>query len=135
MTKMTINVRKKLLKLHHNRRRKRIADYVKQSVARFAKADKAKILISPELNSFLTVRISRKPVSFTIEVEKKEDRVDVMLPGAEKKQAAEGKKEKKEEKAAEKKAASDEKKPAPADEAAAIDAEKQSPIPGQKKQF
>lgn len=82
MAKMTINVRKRILKLHTSRRRQKVADYVKDSVARFAKADRSKIRLSPELNKFLVLRVSKAPKAFEVEVEKKADRVDVILPKA-----------------------------------------------------
>ena len=84
---MTINVRERLLRLHWNNRRMRIGGYVKQAVARFAKADIETIKIDPLLSQHLLAKIAKKPISFKVTVEKLEGRVNVKLPGAPKAQA------------------------------------------------
>ena len=52
-TTMTINLRKKLIRLHATRRRKRAAGLVMEAVARFSKADPDGIRLSKELNEFI----------------------------------------------------------------------------------
>jgi len=106
-TTMTINLRKKLLRLHAARRRKRAAGLVTEAVARFTKSNQDSIRLSRELNEFI-VRNSRgaSPLwsKLKISVEKTGDRTEVKMysekapaqaaqnsaKDAEKKQAANG---------------------------------------------
>ncbi len=80
---ITINIRKKLIRLHRNRRRKRISGIVREEAARLTKADPGSISISRQLNeallkgaqgpSFMLARV-------TVSVEKKGDGVELRIP-------------------------------------------------------
>ena len=91
-TTITLNLRKRLLKVHMPSRRKRISSYTKEAIARFAKADIEKIRFDSDLNRHLILRIARKPVKFKVTVEKLDNVVNVRLAGAKKPAAAEPKK-------------------------------------------
>jgi ribosomal protein L31E len=80
---MTINLRKRLLKLHSSRRRRRIAGMLKEDVAKFTKSDIENVRINNELNKMIernsggpTVLLSR----LKVEIIKSEDKVEVKLP-------------------------------------------------------
>lgn len=82
---MTINIRKRLLRLHTARRRKRAVGLVREAVARFAKADIDKIKINNELNEFLSKNASGASflwAKLKVNVEKGDDKVEVKLHGA-----------------------------------------------------
>jgi ribosomal protein L31E len=80
-TNITLNLRKRLLKVHMTQRRKRVSRYAREAIAKFAKADIDKIRFDSDLNRHLIARISRKPVSFKVSVEKLDDIVKVRLAG------------------------------------------------------
>jgi len=80
-TTITLNLRKRLLKLHMPHRRKNAARYAKEAIARFAKADIEKIRFDSVLNRHLVAKVSRRPVSFKVSVEKLDDVVNVRLVG------------------------------------------------------
>jgi ribosomal protein L31E len=84
-TTMTINLRKKLLRLHAARRRKRAAGLVTEAVARFTKSNPDGIRLSRELNEFI-VRNSRGASSLwsklKISVEKTGDRTEIKMYSA-----------------------------------------------------
>ncbi len=65
----TIRLRKKLVSIHMSRRPKKSVDYLRDDVARHAKADVSKVRISNTLNSYLIDKISRSmgPVRITVE--------------------------------------------------------------------
>ena len=92
ITTITLNLRKRLLKVHMPARRKRIATYTREAIARFAKADIEKIRFDSDLNRHLILRIARKPVKFKVTVEKLDNVVNVRLFGAKKPAPAEAKK-------------------------------------------
>ena len=79
---LTINLRKKLIRLHTARRRKRAVGLVKEAVARFAKADPEKIKIHHELNEFLERNASGASFMWAklkLNVEKSDNKVEVKL--------------------------------------------------------
>lgn len=79
---MTINLKKKLIRLHTARRRKRIVGLVKEAVARFSKSDIEKIKIHHELNEFLAKNASGASflwAKLKLNVEKSDDKVEVKL--------------------------------------------------------
>jgi ribosomal protein L31E len=79
---ITLNLRKRLLKVHMPLRRRRISTYAREAIARFAKADIEKIRFDSNLNRHLILRIARKPVKFKVTVEKLDKVVNVRLFGA-----------------------------------------------------
>ncbi len=86
MTTMTItlNLRKRLLKVHMPHRRKNAARYAREAIARFAKADIDKIRFDSALNRHLVANVARRPVKFKVSVEKLDNVVNVRLAGAQK---------------------------------------------------
>ena len=80
-TNITLNLRKRLLKVHMSQRRKKVSKYAREAIARFAKVDIAKIRFDSDLNRHLIARVSRKPVAFKVSVEKLGDIVKVRLVG------------------------------------------------------
>lgn len=79
---ITLNLKRRLLRVHLSSRRKRISTYTKEAIARFAKADIGKIRIDAGLNRHLMMNIARRPAPFKVTVEKTEDRVIARLHGA-----------------------------------------------------
>ena len=66
---ITLNLRKRLLKVHMPLRRRRISTDAREAIARFAKADIEKIRFDSNLNRHLILRIARKPVKFKVTVD------------------------------------------------------------------
>ena len=87
-TTITLNLRKRLLKVHLNKRRMRVPTYTKEAIARFAKVEIDKIRIDANLNRHLIAHIARKPMPFKVTVEKTEDKVMARLHGAPKAEPA-----------------------------------------------
>lgn len=87
-TTITLNLRKRLLKVHLTKRRMRVPTYTKEAIARFAKVDVDKIRIDANLNRHLIVNVARKPLAFKVTLEKTEDKVMARLHGAPKAEAA-----------------------------------------------
>ncbi len=85
-TTITLNLRKRLLKIHMNHRRKNAAKYAREAIAKFAKADIDKIRFDSVLNRHLVANVARRPVKFKVSVEKLDSVVNVRLV-AEKKAA------------------------------------------------
>ena len=56
--KITINIRKKLMRLHRNRRRQRISGIVREEAARLTKSKPESITISRQLNEALSPSLS-----------------------------------------------------------------------------
>ncbi len=82
---MTINLRKRLLRLHSIRRRKRAAGLVREAVAKLSKSDINKIRIGRDLNEFIEKNANGASFMWSrlaLSVEKSEDRVDVKLQAA-----------------------------------------------------
>jgi ribosomal protein L12E/L44/L45/RPP1/RPP2 len=80
-TTITLNLRKRLLKVHMPHRRKNAAKYAKEAIAKFAKADIEKIRFDSVLNRHLVLNVSRRPVKFKVTVEKLDNVVNVRLAG------------------------------------------------------
>lgn len=80
-TTITLNLRKRLLKIHMNHRRKNAAKYAKQAIAKFAKADIEKIRFDSALNRHLVAKVALRPVKFKVSVEKLDNVVNVRLVG------------------------------------------------------
>ncbi|VVB77032.1 Uncharacterised protein [uncultured archaeon] len=78
---ITLNLRKRLLKVHQTQRRKRVTTYAKEAIARFTKSDIDTIKFDAALNKHLTQKVSNKPLKFKVSVEKMEGRVNVTLAG------------------------------------------------------
>lgn len=81
---ITINLRKKLLRLHRNRRRQRISGIVKEEAARLTKSEPGQISISRQLNQAL-LKDAQGSSSFmlarvTVSVEKKGEGIELRLP-------------------------------------------------------
>jgi ribosomal protein L31E len=80
---MTINLRKRLLRLHSSRRRSRAVGMLKEDIAKFTKSDIGSVRLNNELNKMIernsggaTVLLSR----LKVEVAKSEGKVEVKLP-------------------------------------------------------
>lgn len=81
-TTFTINLRKRLLRLHTARRRKRATGLVREAVARFAKSDPEKIKINRELSEFIAKNASGASYMWSklkVSVDKNEDKVEVRM--------------------------------------------------------
>jgi ribosomal protein L31E len=81
-TTLTINLKKKLIRLHTARRRRRAVSLVKEAVARFSKTDIDKIKIDPGLNEFIERNASGASylwAKLKVNVEKGTDTADVKL--------------------------------------------------------
>ncbi|MDE1855472.1 MAG: hypothetical protein KGH57_04110 [Candidatus Micrarchaeota archaeon] len=79
---MTINLRKKLLRLHTTRRRKRAAGLLMEAVARFSKSDPDKIRLDKGLNEFILKKASGASflwAKLKVNVEKSADKVEVKM--------------------------------------------------------
>ncbi len=80
---ITINIRKKLMRLHRNRRRQRISGIVREEAARLTKSEPESITISKQLNeallkgaqgsSFMLARVA-------VSVEQKDGGMELRLP-------------------------------------------------------
>lgn len=55
----TVSLRKKLVKIHTTRRLKKSLDYLREDVARHAKADISAVRISADLNNYIVSKTSR----------------------------------------------------------------------------
>ncbi len=98
---MTINLRKKLLRLHTARRRKRAAGLLMEAVARFSKSDPDKIRLNKELNEFILKNASGASflwAKLKVNVEKSADRVEIKMYSQKAQTAQAQKKDEKKEK-------------------------------------
>lgn len=81
-TTLTVNLKKKLLRLHTRRRRKRAVGLVREAVARFTKSDVGKVKINSDLNQFIERNASGASFLWArlrVSVEKGDDKVEVKL--------------------------------------------------------
>ncbi|MCL5427887.1 MAG: hypothetical protein M1321_01770 [Candidatus Marsarchaeota archaeon] len=65
----TIRLRKRLVRIHMSRRRKKSVDYVREDIARHAKAGAGSVKMSKDLNNYLVDKVARSmsPVRVTVE--------------------------------------------------------------------
>ncbi len=80
---ITINLRKRLIRLHSRRRRKRAAGLVREAVARFTKTDEANVRLNKELNEFIQKNASGASFLWArmkVNAEKTGEMVEVKMP-------------------------------------------------------
>ncbi len=75
----TIRLRKKLVKIHTTRRLKKSVDYLREDIARHAKADISTVKFSSDLNGYLMTKVAMRMRPVKVIVEKTADRVNVDL--------------------------------------------------------
>jgi ribosomal protein L31E len=80
---MTINLRKRLLRLHSSNRRSRAVGMLREDIAKFTKSDIGSVRLNDDLNKMIernsggaTVLLSR----LKVQIVKSEDKVEVKLP-------------------------------------------------------
>ena len=68
-TARTIRLRKRLVKIHESRRLRKSIDYLREDIARHAKADVSSVRLSRELSAYVVDKVARhmSPVSITVE--------------------------------------------------------------------
>lgn len=76
---MTINLRKKLVKLRTTRRRKKAVDYLREIIAKHSKTNIENVRISNELNDYLDVKVAKHMKRVKIVFDKSGDKVTANL--------------------------------------------------------
>ena len=84
-TDMTINLRKKLIRIHKSRRRNRAIKRLREEVSRKTKVELSKVSISKGLNRHVILSLSKNLKPLKVSIEKSGDSAKVSLPGEEKK--------------------------------------------------
>lgn len=82
---ITINIRKKLMRLHRNRRRQRISGIVREEAARLTKSKPESITISRQLNEALLKGAQGSSfmlAKVTVSVEQKDGSIELRVPTA-----------------------------------------------------
>ena len=81
-TTMTVNLRKRLLRLHATRRRKRVLGLLAETVARFSKSDVGNVRIDKDLNDFVLKKARGSSfiwAKLKVNVEKTGDKTEVKM--------------------------------------------------------
>ena len=84
-TEITINLRKKLIKIHKSRRRNRAVKRLKEEVARKTKVNIEKVSISKRLNRHIILTMSKNLKPVKVSIDKSGDSAKISLPGEDKK--------------------------------------------------
>ncbi len=88
---ITINLTRKLRKLHAPRRKKMASTYLKEEVARYQKVKPENVKIGSDLNRHLVLNITRQSKPIKLNVEKTGDVVNLTLFGQPEKKTEETK--------------------------------------------
>ncbi len=81
---LTVNLKKKLVRMHTSRRRKRAVGLITEAVARFTKTDPNMITVHKDLNAFIQRNASGASflwAKMKVDVEKLGEGVRIKLPG------------------------------------------------------
>ncbi len=80
-TKVTISLRKRLIRLHKNRRLRKAPDYLRERVAKLANVSVDSVKIHKDINNLLLVKVGRGMQDFDAEIRKEATYVEVRPVG------------------------------------------------------